>query len=380
MLRLFFLRYLYVIVPVLMIAAFYLGQLSTGSRYKTDRIDEESHTPLYSSHADKLASKEYSDRNSLQAINSDLDRSTHTKVEHKKVKKKSLPTSSFIRITRDSDGKPLTLETAIIDFEPRKNRQWFGKNRQVSLVGAVHIGEKSFYNTLNKELSTYDKVLYELLGPKGAKPAKAPPGHVDLLSGFQYILTDYFSMSHQVDLIDYTPPNFVHADLAMPDLIKEGKKRGETPLTIGAGLLLDFARTYNEITSTTAPSSNSNPINNALNASPQELLVQLAESMAADNGKGIEIGETLSPYVLDIRNKEALRVLKQEYDKGHKKIAIFYGVAHLPELEKSLQENFDLMKVRQQWVVAWKLDRKSESSINGLKRILPRLKNILKGI
>ena len=59
----------------------------------------------------------------------------------------------FLRLTRDKDKSPLALETAIVRFTPVD-----GKRRipSVDLVAAVHIGDKSYYEQLNREFESYD--------------------------------------------------------------------------------------------------------------------------------------------------------------------------------------------------------------------------------
>ena len=41
------------------------------------------------------------------------------------------------------------------------------------------------------------------------------------------------------------------------------------------------------------------------------------------------------------RNKKALEVLRREVDRGHRKLAIFYGAGHMPDIARRLQEDWD---------------------------------------
>jgi hypothetical protein len=52
-----------------------------------------------------------------------------------------------------------------------------------------------------------------------------------------------------------------------------------------------------------------------------------------------QVYRAAKPYILDSRNDEALNVLRQEISKGHKKIGIFYGAAHLKDFELNIEED-----------------------------------------
>jgi hypothetical protein len=54
------------------------------------------------------------------------------------------------------------------------------------------------------------------------------------------------------------------------------------------------------------------------------------------------------------RNKAALKVLSEELGKGKKKIAIFYGAAHMTDMSKRL-EAMGFSPVGTRWNVAWDL-------------------------
>jgi len=53
------------------------------------------------------------------------------------------------------------------------------------------------------------------------------------------------------------------------------------------------------------------------------------------------------------RNKKALDVLRREIGADHKKLGIFYGAAHLPDMEQRLVTEFQLKRDSQRWLPAW---------------------------
>src|SRR5688572_7987166 len=78
------------------------------------------------------------------------------------------PGSSFLRIQREESREPVALQTVIAKYVPASG----AKGVEIDLVAVVHIGEKAYYERLNKEFEKYEAVLYELVAPEGIKPAK----------------------------------------------------------------------------------------------------------------------------------------------------------------------------------------------------------------
>ena len=85
---------------------------------------------------------------------------------------------SFLRLARDTAGKPLSLDTAIVTYEePREIAAAAGRREplEVDLIGAVHLGSRSYFDTLDRVFTDYDAVLYELVAPENARVPR--PGH-----------------------------------------------------------------------------------------------------------------------------------------------------------------------------------------------------------
>ena len=59
--------------------------------------------------------------------------------------------------------------------------------------------------------------------------------------------------------------------------------------------------------------------------------------------------------IVAARNLKALKVLRQEIEKGNKTFAIFYGAAHMPEMARVMMEEFKLKPDQVNWVDAWDL-------------------------
>jgi hypothetical protein len=98
----------------------------------------------------------------------------------------------------------------------------------------------------------------------------------------------------------------------------------------------------------------------------------MAEQFEQITGPGAGLGNTLQRILVADRNKAALRVFQTELAKGKKRIAIFYGAAHMEDFEKRLTSQFGLKRQNEQWLTAWDL-RGGRSGIERLLRLLEPL-------
>lgn len=56
------------------------------------------------------------------------------------------------------------------------------------------------------------------------------------------------------------------------------------------------------------------------------------------------------------RNTKCFKILDREIAAGKKKLAIFYGAAHLPDMEERLLgDKYKMTAGEQKWLTAWKL-------------------------
>ena len=61
--------------------------------------------------------------------------------------------------------------------------------------------------------------------------------------------------------------------------------------------------------------------------------------------------------ILRGRNDKAFQVLSGEIQSGKKRLAVFYGAGHMPDMDRRLNE-MGFRRVREEWLVAWDLMRK----------------------
>jgi hypothetical protein len=273
------------------------------------------------------------------------ERAAETKAEKKAAEK-------FLRIVRDADGEPQAMQTSIVSYKPKDGD---GKGIVVDLVGAVHVGDGAYYDKLNKAFAEYDVVLYELVAPEGTKIPKGGRGEGGghPVSAIQQALKDILDLEFQLEKIDYTKKHFVHADMSPEEFAKSMEDRGESFLQMffrmmGASIAQQSGRKGG--------------------ASDAEILFALLSPDRSFKLKRVmaqqfeNLGGTMTALegpkgstIIGERNRKAFEVLKKEIAAGKKKIAVFYGAGHLPDMEKRLASDFELHPGEVKWIDAWDL-------------------------
>jgi hypothetical protein len=257
--------------------------------------------------------------------------------------------SKFIRLKRTEDKKPAAMETAVVRYRSAKQ-----PGVEVSLVGAVHVGDKSYYEELNKLFEGYDVVLYELVAPEGTRipkgGRKGPSGHP--IGMMQDGMSTILELSHQLNSVDYTKKNFVHADMSPDDFNKSMEDRGESFVQMflrlmGTGIAQNAAGGGgNDAALLMALFSKDRAM--ALKTIMAEQFESLDGTMAVLDGPG-------GSAILTERNKRCFEVLDKQLQAGKTRIAIFYGAAHLPDMERRLIADYGFKRSGETWLTAWKL-------------------------
>ncbi len=263
---------------------------------------------------------------------------------------KDSPEKSFLRLRRDDAKQAVALETAIASYQGTVE----DKSVLVDLIGAVHVADKAYYDQLNKAFETYDVVLYELVAPRDTRPT---PGvrSAHPVSILQLMMKNMLSLQFQLDRIDYDKKNFVHADMTPEEFTDSMDKRGESMMQM-------FLRMFGQSIAMQArdPERNGDAqLLSALFAKPERRSLRLKRVMAEqfedmEAATAVLDGPQGSTIVTE-RNKAALRVLKQQLEAGHARIAIFYGAAHLPDMDERLATEFKLKRSGTRWLTAWDL-------------------------
>ena len=267
----------------------------------------------------------------------------------------------FLRLERDQAGEPVSLDTSIVEYrESAADAAQAGRRTplQVDLVAAVHIGGADYYETLDRLFADYDVVLYELVAPPNArvpKPGRKPAGAI---GSAQQSLKQMLGLEFQLERIDYAADNFVHADLSPKEFDAAMAKRGETWWSMFSRLMREsMARA--ERGAGSGGDVSFGELFGILFGSGPERQLRLRRLMA-EQFTDMEVltaafgGEEGSTLITD-RNAAALAVLDEEIEKGRRRIAIFYGAAHMDDFHERLRDDFGLQPGEPVWVEAWDL-------------------------
>lgn len=283
----------------------------------------------------------------------------------------------------DEKPQPVALDTAVVTYQVADPTAT-SKGVTVDLIGAVHIGEASYYRELNRLFDGYDVVLYELVAPEGTI---VPLGGKRDQTGFNPVAMlqdsakNMLGLESQLELVDYTKPHLVRADLTPQELADKMAERGETVLTLALSTFAEAVRQQNLATrqgEQEAALADLEELGLAdILGDPLKMKRVLAAQFAQSGALDQALGGALNQLLIVDRNSAALKALQKQLAAGKKKIGIFYGAAHLADFEKHLVEDFGLSKTREQWLLAWDLSSAREPQ---LSRGASLLLNLLRGL
>ncbi|MBC8128632.1 MAG: hypothetical protein H8M99_15950 [Gloeobacteraceae cyanobacterium ES-bin-144] len=256
----------------------------------------------------------------------------------------------FIRVEKDDHSS--RLQTAVTRYE--KN------GVSVDLIGAIHIADKAYYETLEKRFKSYDALLFEMIGGERYGKAKqeineaaehlAENKEKDL-SGLHKIYemaAKFLNLSGQLESIDYTAANFIHADLTYEEFGKMQKERGESLLGFAIKAAKAAPKPAKEPDAAKLLSAMLSGKSNLVKLEIVHTLGDADDQIAAFTGANVIISD---------RNQRCVDVMNREIIAGRKKIGIFYGAAHFPDMEKRLFDQ-GFKRTKQEWITAWDIPKK----------------------
>jgi len=258
--------------------------------------------------------------------------------------------AKFIRLRRDAQDRPTAMETAVITYASKSR-----PGVSIDLIGAVHIADRSYYDDLNKQFEKYDVVLYELVAPEGTRIPKG--GRTEKSSHpigmMQDGMSSVLELSHQLACIDYTKANLVHADMSPEEFSKTMEDRGESFVQMflrlmGTGIAQSAAGAGGMNDTEMLMALFSKDRARKLKTIMAQQFQSLEGSMAALDGPG---GST----IITERNKRCFDVLDKQLAAGKKRIGVFYGAGHLPDMQRRLAADYDFQRASETWLTAWHL-------------------------
>lgn len=259
----------------------------------------------------------------------------------------------IVMYTVEPNGKE-RLKTPVARYKDKEGRI-------VDLVGAVHLGNASYYKKLNRAFARYDKVLYEMvdgedlpeitrISRKVAAGTATPEemqlfqqyikkqqergGAAGLLGTYYAYMAEMMQLSLQSEMIDYGRTNWVYADMSMEEFSAAMEARGESWMTLVWDSLRDGSFSGS---------------GSAYASSPESLRRSVAKMLAAQSASS----RSEQRAIIVSRNERCFEVLDRlmQTEPETRRMAIFYGAMHLRDMHKRLLDRgFELQGV--QWVTA----------------------------
>ncbi|MDA1195589.1 MAG: hypothetical protein O2894_10450 [Planctomycetota bacterium] len=255
----------------------------------------------------------------------------------------------------------------------------------VLLFGVVHIADAPYFEAVRAELDTYGTVLYEGVKPEHQDNEAWQRSFTEQggeAAAMQRTLAGWFGFAYQLDAIDYTRPHFVHADMTMEAFLAAGgadflpQLKQPEPSAHGADAPVgsdDTDETEGDpeaaVESAPAEPGGLSPAVRKtweiakgwgdMALSRPGPLRSGARRMFAETLGGTDLGHALamrpgfSELILIRRNEVVIEHLKAALPSRPGPLAIFYGAAHMPDLEERLTTELGYARADAHWLRAW---------------------------
>ncbi|XP_052199254.1 uncharacterized protein LOC127806179 isoform X2 [Diospyros lotus] len=318
--------------------------------------------------------------------------------------------ADFMRFKRGSSdrGGRAELQTAVVSY--RKKFPWslLQPFLQVDLVSTIHIADREYFATLQKELEPYDCVLYEMVASRESLEKRRNPSAAKKLRGsrsqgfnilgcIQRQMARLLMLDFQLDCLDYQAENWYHADLDYETFKLLQLQKGESFFTFAREMTL---RSTKAVVQPVLIPEELGPWRSKLlwasRVLPMPLLgLVIIGSVCTDAGSQalkypelealsrLDFGAAMKVFlakrlaseftlvtadieeksvIIGERNRAAAEALRRALDQGHNKIAILYGGGHIPDLGRRLREDFNLVPSRVLWITAWSIKNRNLTS------------------
>jgi hypothetical protein len=301
------------------------------------------------------------------------------------------PPKPYVRICQATTNRT-EFQIALRKFIP-----WKKAGPSIWLVGVSHLGETDYYAKLQSELGQKTLVLFEGIGASRANSARQnstteasglpDPDQPDTtnVEGLQPALARALGLRFQLETLDYTRPNFQNSDLTITELrqlladqTKGSKDQGAAREFEELLQAMQGQSLLNAVLRVALPFLATSPgLQGVARLALIEILGQIEGNPA--NIPGLAQSEKqLMEVLVEHRNQRVMEALLKELSHLQRQdsIAILYGVAHMPDMEKRLRSRLHYQPVETRWLTAIEVDSKkagiSEAQIRFLKELLSR--------
>ena len=284
------------------------------------------------------------------------------------------PPEAYVRID-NTDSNLVQLQIAVRKFLPARH-----KGPTIWLAGVSHIGESNYYAALQRHLDAQRLVLFEgVSGPSEAGADALPvtnavppsasrdsaPAPAKAGSTLQSSMAAALGLVFQLEAIDYDRPNFLHCDLSVGELRDLIAEQPRTPGQPGAGSsfegLLQVMQGGSWLDSLVQLGLRFVGANPKLQGLAKLTLIDAICEIQGDPSKlqGLppELKQLLD-ILLQKRNQKVVETLRAELKQLRRRdaVAIFYGTAHMPDLELRLRRELNYRPAGEFWLTAFSVN------------------------
>ena len=248
------------------------------------------------------------------------------------------PPASWVRVVRH--GAEGALQVAAGAFER-------ADGRRVYLVGAVHVAHAEAFAAQQSLLDSMDLVLWEGVGGKD-KPDPEVMARFDVLFKTQVLLKNILDLEFQLEQIDYVRPFWRNSDMQLAEVQAELDRRGLSILPNEELFQALFGTLFKFVDPARVPR------NAALGRTYRGTVAPLmADTERVFQHAG---AEGLKEVLVLARNRKVMADLAAVLADAAppRRIGIYYGAAHLPDMARALQQELGVRWVGVHWVTAWR--------------------------
>lgn len=209
----------------------------------------------------------------------------------------------------------------------------------VVLCAVVHVGERRYFEKLQKRLTASELVLYEAVqAGQDDHPVPATDRWLDPAQALGSLL----GLVHQATALNYRSPNFVWADVSLDELFRGG----------GADLLESLLGSAPSTASAAIAGGVFSLLFSAMD--PRRARAELAGVLTeAFDDLPTLLGSKLSHSLIEVRNQKLLGVLDAHLPRlARGTVTVLFGAGHMPDVERTLRAR-GWAPVRTSWYSAW---------------------------
>ena len=174
------------------------------------------------------------------------------------------------------------------------------------------------------------------------------------IAAMQVGMQSALGLEFQLDHIDYTKDNFVHADMSPEEFSESMEKNDESVMKI-------MLKAVGQSMSRPSSMNNMDMLSILLAKDKTVKMRQMFAEQMQDMEGGMAIFEgNDGSTIINHRNTKCMDIMRREMNDGKKHMAIFYGAGHLPDMQRILTSEFKMKRGGQRWLKAWDLTGKKK--------------------